>query len=162
MIGIVMVQGPRLSVADAGSITRLVAATVIPDSGRIAQRPVHGRTILFDAARTSGAFGGVASGVTPEAVALNRPVVRMPRAEAIRCNAAGRNCAVQQDGIFFSIDTVDHVGARSGELRVVASVNYTNHVRGGRTSVIGADVALYVALINYKWTFVRYGSAATG
>ena len=162
VLSLAMMQAPRLGAADAAQITRLVAETLLPDTGMVDRRPSEGRPILFDTAQTRRAFAAAGGTIDIRSSALARAAAAMSRSNAIRCDASHRHCSVVDDGIFFAVDSVDRRGARTGEWRVVASVRWTHQFRSGETTAQGFDIALYVVRKNGRWTFVRYGSAATG
>ncbi len=161
-MGIVLLQGPRLTAADAGAIARVAAATLVPDTGSLDRRPIHRRRIVVDLGKTRAAFGPAGSALTAAAILPGRPATAMPHAAAVACDSAGVRCPVAGDGIYFAIDSVDRMGARPGELRVLVSLRWTHARAAGRTEVQGTDVGIYVALTDRRWRFVRYGSATTG
>lgn len=161
-MGMLLLQGPRLTPADAGAVARVAAATLVADTGSIDRRPIHGRRIIVDIGTTRAAFGAAGSALTAAEILPGRPTAAMSRAVAVTCDSARVRCAVAGDGIYFAIDSVDRVGARPGELRVLVSLRWTHARAAGRTEVQGTDVAIYVARTRGQWRFVRYGSAITG
>lgn len=149
LLAISVIQGPKLSSAEAGTITRAVAEYLIPPGRPVGTHAVVGRTVVFDQARSSKAFEPLVGRVDERDIAMTLPSLVLPREKAVVCTAGKHDCTITRDAIFISIDRVERVNA--GEYRVAATLLYGEPRPGGGHELKGGTYRLTVALQGTKW-----------
>lgn len=149
MLALLTVQGPTLTSAQAGAMTRAVVDQLLPTSGMIDGQKNFDRTIIFDQAQTVAAFRAIAPGLQARDVTTTLPSLVMTRDKAITCDKATRDCTVSHDGVFFTIERVSRAGA--GEYQVAASIRWAHTLADGRHELRGEDYELTMGLVGAKW-----------
>ncbi|MGH7667940.1 MAG: hypothetical protein ACRENQ_00475 [Gemmatimonadaceae bacterium] len=143
-----VLQGPKLTSAQAGTITRAVAEYLIPPGRSVGTHGVVGRTIVFDQAQSSRAFEPLVGHVDEGDITMTLPSLVLPRDKAVVCTTGKRDCTITRDAIFISIDRVER--ASPAEYRVVATLLY-GEPKGGGHELKGGTYRLTVALQGEKW-----------
>jgi hypothetical protein len=153
LFAIAAAQGPKLTSAEAGVITRTVTSYLIPPDKPVGGHPVVGRTVAFDQEQSIRAFEPLVGKVDARYIMPTLPALIRSRDKAIICAHGPRDCTVADDAIFLAIDAVSTRNVRPGEYRVEATLRYTEKTRDGRTELAGGDYSLVLGLVGGKYKY---------
>lgn len=151
MLTMVALQGPPLTSAQAGAITRTVSTFLVPPDRAVGSHGAAGRVLVFDRDRSAAAFAHLVQPLNPRDLGPPLPAVIMRKDDAITCTKGDkRDCTIAHNSVFLSVDEVEHTSA-TDTYRVVATALWAEPRAGGGHELDGGTYHLTVALRGTKW-----------
>jgi hypothetical protein len=151
LLALLATQGPKLTSAEAGAITRTVVSYLIPPDKPVGSHQVVGRTVIFDRVQAIRAFRPLVGNVDERDIVPTLPALLMPRDSAVECVRATRDCTVKDNGIFLALDAVSQRDVRPGEYRVEVTLLYAEKSARGTSELHGGTYSLVLGLVGGKW-----------
>ena len=151
MLAVLALQGPPLTSAQAGAITRTVSTFLVPPDRAVGSHGAAGRVLVFDRDRSAAAFAHLVQTLNPRDLGPPLPAVIMKKDDAITCTKGGKSdCTVARNSVFLSVDTVER-GSAADTYLVVATALWGEPRAGGGHKLDGGTYRLTVALRGTKW-----------
>jgi hypothetical protein len=166
LVALVAQAEPRdtITTEDVQAIMQTVLDSVAPSDGTIAGRPVAGRPIIVDAARSVQAFQ---EELLPETALtlsnLGRSYSAQAEGSAISCRSGEAGvrpgtCEVLNDGIFVSVLSANRTDT-AGEYLLNVRVRWTDPSERFGNQIHGYDMEMFFSRVDREWQIVRNGVA---